>query len=339
VTRERVMALKVEFPGANGYTKRMYGSRVVEESEDYVPMLEQVIKDCEKEWAMPPSLSRDQAEAAMSKIFEACRPKRPSQGDGINHLTSQLTKHLQEVKPPSAAAKLTPTEYAKITAGLYALGHPTERPNFPLMSQLGQAKSPLMNAEGGFVSPRLPEEPILQPGRLKCCLDKAGSMVEDETQHIVVENGRQVIKMVPNAEGGGARKKSKTAYEVAHGYVMYFTMVMSVSLLNERAKMHDRLSPVCMERGVFLHPYLVAQFTSFMSRVVGRDVINARGLEEVLCPLLQYAQECVNNPESQDVVWSGDSAVRYVYTEAVKNVALVTVRQHVRDEDEAPSNC
>ena len=87
-----------------------------------------------------------------------------------------------------------------------------------------------------------------------------------------------------------ARKKSKTLYEVAHGYVMYFTMVMSVSLLNERAKLHDRFSPVCMERGVFLYPYLVAQFTSFMSRVVGRDVISARGLEEVLRPLLEYEQ-------------------------------------------------
>ena len=160
VTRDRLISLKVEFHGTNGYKKKMYGARVLEESEDYVPMIEQVVKDCEKEWAMPASLSRDQAEATMAKLFEACRPKRPSQGDGISHLTTQLTRHLQEARPPSAA-KLTPTEYAKMSAALYSLGHPTEKPNMPLMSQMGQAKGALMNAEGGLVSPRLPEEPIL----------------------------------------------------------------------------------------------------------------------------------------------------------------------------------
>ena len=56
-------------------------------------------------------------------------------------------------------------------------------------------------------------------------------MVEDETQQWRVdEEGRQVLVTVPH---GPTRKKAKTLYEVAHGYIMYFVMLLVGSSLFE----------------------------------------------------------------------------------------------------------
>ena len=128
--------------------------------------------------------------------------------------------------------------------------------------------------------------------------------------------------------------KGRSLYVVAHGYIMYFTMVMSVSLLNDRASLHADLESACIERGVFLHPYYVIQFANLMRRVVGRSMISAKGLDDILSQLLIYTQECVNNPGSQEAVWSGDSALRYICNKVVENVALVTARNHVEADEE-----
>ena len=93
----------------------------------------------------------------------------------------------------------------------------------PLFSQMGHARSALTNKEKDssgkeVVKPLLPTDPQLSPDRLRCCVDRGGNMVEDETQQWRVdEEGRQVLVTVPH---GPTRKKAKTLYEVAHGYIM-----------------------------------------------------------------------------------------------------------------------
>ena len=343
LTRSRLEnGWKVDFTGPDGVRKRMLAVCMEKKSPDFVPMVEQAVAEYIRvHWALPVGVCAGDAEAAMMMVLDYLRRVEDKAGG----LAQQIGGLLSSAKSTgSLAAKLSAQEWSRAAAKLQRLGYMVEKFDAPLFSQMGHARSALTNKEKDssgkeVVKPLLPTDPQLSPDRLRCCVDRGGNMVEDETQQWRVdEEGRQVLVTVPH---GPTRKKAKTLYEVAHGYIMYFVMLLVGSCLFEGADLSSEYA-VC-EPGVWLHPMFVIKFSGLMRRIVGQDVISAAGLDDILRPLLRQVTEYVNHPETVSGRWCGDTAIIYVCEKTVEHVGLVTARVSVdvigtRGEESGPRN-
>ena len=343
ITRSRLEnGWKVEFTGPDGVRKRMLAVCMEKKSPDFVPMVEQAVAEYARvHWALPVGVCAGDAEAAVMMMLDYLR--RPE--DKAGGLAQQIGGLLSGAKSTgSVAAKLSAQEWSRAAAKLQKLGYMAEKYDAPLFSQMGHARAALTNKEKDkvgkdVVKPLFPTDPQLAPERLRCCVDRGGNMVEDETQQWRVdEEGRQVLVTVPP---GPTRKRARTLYEVAHGYIMYFVMVLVGSCLFEGEDLSDEYA--VSEPGVWLHPMFVIKFSGLMRRIVGQDVISAAGLDDILRPLLRQVTEYVNHPETTAGRWSGDSAITYVCEKAVEHGGLVTARVSVevsgtRGEENGPRN-
>ena len=70
------------------------------------------------------------------------------------------------------------------------------------------------------------------------------------------------------------------------------------------------------EPGVWLHPLHVIKCCGLMRRIVGKDVISATGLDDILWPLLWQVTEYMNHPETAAGRWAADTAVIYICDKA-----------------------
>ena len=111
-------------------------------------------------------------------------------------------------------------------------------------------------------------------------------------------------------------KKGRSAYEVCHGYIMYWVMVAVLATqITNLARNYQ--GPT---ENKFLHPYYVHKFMNVMRHVVGASGLIGDALDAILGQLLQNVQTKCN--EDTDRPWTGDESVSYMCDEVPRQVAL-----------------
>ena len=115
----------------------------------------------------------------------------------------------------------------------------------------------------------------MQPGMLKAIVDqRTGLHNRDVSQRVGLEGGRlsvvDVEEVVP--------KKGRSAYEVCHGYTMYWVMVAVLSTQITNLSQNYR-GP---SAGKFLHPYYVHKFMNAMRHIVGASGLSGDALDAIL---------------------------------------------------------
>ena len=320
VTMQQLSRAKFTFTGTSG-EKTFIGVRVPGDSEDYCPLLTEVTKRLVACQPLPVGLSVDDAEAAVDDMLSALRAKdnagpvkeqKPAMmGVDLGKAFETMVASLRGGVAPTP--KYEAAEFSAAQQHMRMHGFCLDARDCPRLSQVALAKKSVLAMDGLMNVPLLPMESQVQPGMLKAIVDqRTGLHNRDVSQRVGLEGGRlsvvDVEEVVP--------KKGRSAYEVCHGYTMYWVMVavLSTQITN--------LSPNYRGPGAgkFLHPYYVHKFMNAMRHIVGASGLSGDALDAILGQLLQNVQARCN--EDTDRPWTGDECVSHMCDEVPKQVAL-----------------
>ena len=291
------------------------------DSEDYCPLLAEMTKRSVACHPLPVGLNVDDAEAAVDDMLSALRAKedagpvkeqRPAMmGVDLGKAFETMAASLRGGVVPTP--KYEAAEFSSAQQHMRMHGFCLDAKDCPRLSQVALAKKSVLAMDGLMNVPLLPMESQVQPGMLKAIVDqRTGLHNRDVSQRVGLEGGRlsvvDVEEVVP--------RKGRSAYEVCHGYTMYWVMVavLSTQITN--------LSPNYRgpSAGKFLHPYYVHKFMNVMRHIVGASGLSGDALDAILGQLLQNVQARCN--EDTDRPWTGDECVSHMCDEVPKQVAL-----------------
>jgi len=290
------------------------------ESEDYCPLIAEISKklvDCQP---LPAGVSVEDAEAAVDDMLSALRAKEAgpvkeqaptSIGVDLKAAFESMAAGLRGGVAP--ASKFEAAEFSEAQKAMRMLGFCLDPKDCPRYTQVAVAKRSVLAMDGPVNVPLLPVEAQVQPGVLRAVVDqRTGLHNKDEPQRVGFEGGRlsviHVEEVVP--------KKGRSAYEVCHGYIMYWVMVAVLATQITNLARHYR-GPT---ENKFLHPYNVHKFMNVMQHVVGTSGLSGDALDAILGQLLQNVQTKCN--EDTDRPWTGDQSVSYMCDEVPRQVAL-----------------
>ena len=320
VTKALLTRTRITFKGAAGVEKTMYVTRVPESSEDYCDLITAAGKALQSHQPLPLEMTAYDAEAALDDVLTALRAREagPMATQAPASVAIDLREALESVatglkSATVPAVKFGVADFGEAQKQLRFLGHPLCRRNCPKFSQVGDAKKSVLAKDGEMNVPLLPVDAHLQPGMLKPVVDqRTGQHNRDMPQRVGIEDGRLSVVEVEEI----APKKGRSAYEVCHGYTMYWVMVAVLS--TQITRLADNY--LCLTTSMFLHPYYLQKFMNTMAHVVGTSGLNGDALDAILNQQLLTVQSKVN--DDTDHPWAGDQCLEFMCEELPKQIAM-----------------
>jgi len=304
VTVQRIRGMKTAFDMPDGSKRSMFAIFVKVESGEYVPMVEHVTAALVALEVLPSGETLASAEQTFTDFLDHY--------SGRSTPIAKLGKRKvdEEERPTKTTRQYTCADYVEASRLLRGLNYQPDKGDLCKWSQLTKGADAMLTKVQGVSTPLLPYLPQTQPAALHCCVTDVGEIAEDSAKHWKVDDG-----MLVQDETVVAKKKDRSAHEVAHGYVMYWHMVLLYSA------QIDALSPQYATRtpGWFLSPLALVKFCNLLRRTLGgKAPPSATQLDGLLAPILRYAQEMVNEAMGQP--WSGDECLEYMCTKLVEGL-------------------
>lgn len=320
VTKQLLTRTRITFKGAAGVEKTLYATRVLESSDDYCALITEGCKVLRTYQPLPAGMTGYDAESALDDMLTALRAREagPLAAEAPASIGMELKAVLESVATglkggTVPAVKFGSADFSEAQKAMRLLGHPLCRLSCPKYTQVGDAKRSVLAKDGETNVPLLPVEAHLQPGMLKPMVDqRTGQHTRDTAQRVGIEDGRLSVVEVEET----APKKGRSAYEVCHGYTMYWVMV--AMLATQITKLADNYHGPT--RNTFLHPYYLQKFMNTMAYIVGTSGLNGDALDAILNQQLLSVQAKVN--DDTDHPWTGDQCLEHMCEEVPRQIAM-----------------
>jgi hypothetical protein len=196
----------------------------------------------------------------------------------------------------------------------------------PRMSQMGIMSLAVNAKADGQTAPLLAVDPRVQPAALRALLDERGNVAPDQARMVQQSDGTYVEATAAEQ----TTKKTRTAMEVAQGYLMYWVGHL---VAGAQAKdLHERYAKRTSMPGIWLHPYHVSKFQALLWRLVPR--VTGEVLDSIMAPLLHHAQAQANSGD--EYAWTGEEALSYMGTKLAEQVNLAAAFANKRKPDGQP---
>lgn len=306
VTIQRIRGMKVNFEMPDKSKRVMFASFVKIDSSEYVPMVEHLAAQLVALEALPAGETSLGAEQTLTDFLD-------HYSGGSTPIAKLGKRKVEEdEKSTKPSREYTCADFVEASRLLRELNYPVEKGDMCKYSEMTKARDAMLAKSQGVATPLLPYLPQTQPAALHCCVTEGGEIAEDAMRHWKIDAGQLV-----QDEAVVSKKKDRSVHEVAHGYIMYWHIVLVYSAQIEG------LGPQYATRvpGWFLSPLALVKFCNLLRRTVGgRSPPTASQLDGLLAPMLRYVQEMVN--EALGKPWSGDEALEYMCARLVEGLNL-----------------